>query len=260
MDLNHIANCRKPRFGSANDYNKLQNMKHLDQNDMHINPTHEKSITDEIAPNFESTDPNHRYISEILLVSGFLRDFEADFMNIKLNPSGHLINPNLFFILEQTKACIRLPNDLHKGKKITNAEPNTKKAQRKLVFDAVNEILVHKLVLQESSKKWFSPSKLARGRSSGEQLLRDLCSEVDCLQAKNSNCNLDGDDDSMTSIIWKDLKHGLTDWTNCSSEITWLVLDVERLIFKDLISEIVRDETASLQGHPGRHCRQLFSK
>lgn len=235
-------------------------MKHLDQNDMHINPMHEKSIIDEIAPNFESTDPNHRYISEILLTSGFLRDFESDFMTIKLNPSGHLINPNLFFILEQTKACIRLPNDLHEGKKITHAKSTSEKAQRKLVFDAVNEILVHKLVLQESSKKWLSPNKLAQGRSSGEQLLRDLCSEVDCLQANNSNCNLDGDDDSMTSIIWEDLKHGSTDWTDYQSEISWLVLDVERLIFKDLISEIVRDETVSLRGYYGRHCRQLFSK
>lgn len=235
-------------------------MKHLDQNDMHINPMHEKSIIDEIAPNFESTDPNHRYISEILLTSGFLRDFESDFMTIKLNPSGHLINPNLFFILEQTKACIRLPNDLHEGKKITHAKSTSEKAQRKLVFDAVNEILVHKLVLQESSKKWLSPNKLARGRSSGEQLLRDLCSEVDCLQANNSNCNLDGDDDSMTSIIWEDLKHGSTDWTDYQSEISWLVLDVERLIFKDLISEIVRDETVSLRDYYGRHCRQLFSK
>lgn len=235
-------------------------MKHLDQNDMHINPTHEKSIIDEIAPNFESMDPNHRFISEILLASGFLRDFESDFMTIKLNPSGHLINPNLFFILEQTKACIRLPNELHEGKKITRAESTSEKAKRKLVFDAVNEILVHKLVLQESSKKWLSPNKLARGRSSGEQLLRDLCSEVDCLQANYSNCNLDGDDDSMTSIIWEDLKHGSRDWTDYQSEISWLVLDVERLIFKDLVSEIVRDVTASLRNYYGRHCRQLFSK
>ncbi|KAJ4707285.1 Protein LONGIFOLIA like [Melia azedarach] len=194
MDVNHFFNSREPSFSSENDYNKLENMKHLDQDDMHINSAQDASI-------YDSTDLNHRYISEILLAS----------------------------VLEQTKARTRLPSDENK-------------------------------VLQESSKMWFSPSKLADKRSSGQQLLRDLCSEVDHLQANNSNCNLDDEDDILRSIMYEDLMHGAMDWTDGQSEISHLVLYVERLIFRDLISEIVRDETADLRGHPVRYCRQLFSK
>lgn len=253
MDVNHFFNSKEPSFSSENDYNKLENMKHLDQDDMHINSAQDASI-------YDSTDLNHRYISEILLASGLIRDFDSDFTNLQLHPSGHLINPHLFLVLEQTKARTRLPSDENKGKKTTHSEVSTERAQRKLIFDAVNEILVHKLVLQESSKMWFSPSKLADKRSSGQQLLRDLCSEVDHLQANNSNCNLDDEDDILRSIMYEDLMHGAMDWTDGQSEISHLVLYVERLIFRDLISEIVRDETADLRGHPVRYCRQLFSK
>ncbi|KAJ0042902.1 hypothetical protein Pint_19012 [Pistacia integerrima] len=253
-DLNHLSHCRKPSF-SSEDYREVENTQHFVRNLMHIIPNHEKSIIDEIAPIHESTNPDHRYISEILLASGLLRDFEASVMTIQLHPSGHLINPNLFHVLEQTEASSKLLNNEYEGMKVIHSEPTPEKARRKLVFDAVNEILVQKLVLARSSKQWFSASKATKG-SRRLQLLRDLCSEVDCLQVKQSNCSLDDEDDSLR----QDLMHGSMNWTGYKSEISWIVLDVERLIFKDLISEIVRHETTGSQGQPGRHCRQLFSK
>ncbi|KAK0585508.1 hypothetical protein LWI29_029600 [Acer saccharum] len=252
MDFNHSPSSRKPSFSSENDYGKVQNL-------MHIYPTHKDSIIDEIALINNSTDPDNRYISEILLASGLLRDVESDFMSFQLHPSGHLINPNLFLVLEQNQESTRLLNAEHKDKKTIHSETTNEKDHRKLIFDTVNEILVHKLSLEGSPKQWVSPSKLVGKRPRQQQLLRDLCKEVDRLQANNSNCSLDDEEDCLTSIIWEDFMHGSINWTDCQSEISWLALDVERLIFKDLITEIVRDETTSLHCQPGRHCRQLFS-
>ncbi|KAK3212405.1 hypothetical protein Dsin_017111 [Dipteronia sinensis] len=252
MDLNHSPSSGKPSFSSENNYGKVQNL-------MHIYPPHKDSIIDAIALINNSTDPDNRYISEILLASGLLRDVESDFMSFQLLPSGHLIHPNLFLLLEQYQESTRLLNAEHKVKKTIHSETTNEKDHRKLIFDTVNEILVHKLLLEGSSKQWVSPSKLVGKRPRQQQLLRDLCKEVDRLQANNSNCSLDDEEDCLTSIIWEDLMHGSINWTDCQSEISWLALDVEQLIFKDLITEIVRDETTSLHCQPGRHCRQLFS-
>ncbi|KAK2663245.1 hypothetical protein Ddye_001819 [Dipteronia dyeriana] len=252
MDLNHSPSSGKPSFSSENNYGKVQNLRH-------IYPTHKDSIIDEIALINHSTDPDNRYISEILLASGLLRDVESDVMSFQLHPSGHLINPNLFLILEQNQESTGLLNAEHKDKKTIHSETTNEKDHRKLIFDTVDEILVHKLLLEGSSKQWVSQSKLVGKRPRQQQLLRDLCKEVDRLQANNSNCSLDDEEDCLTSIIWEDLMHGSINWTDCQSEISWLALDVERLIFKDLITEIVRDETTSLHCQPGRHCKQLFS-
>ncbi|KAL8144444.1 hypothetical protein V2J09_017476 [Rumex salicifolius] len=46
----------------------------------------------------------------------------------------------------------------------------------------------------------------------------------------------DNENDFLTSIIAKDLAKS---WTDFSSENSWLVLDIERLIFKDLIVELL---------------------
>ncbi|KAI9154501.1 hypothetical protein LWI28_027205 [Acer negundo] len=252
MDLNNSPSSGKPSFSSENDYGKVQNL-------MHIYPTHQDSIIDEIALINNSTDPDNRYISEILLASGLLRDVESDLMSFQLHLSGHLINPNLFLVLERNQESTRLLNAEHKDKKTIHSETINEKDHRKLIFDTVNEILVHKLLLEGSSKLWVSPSKFMGKRPRQLQLLRDLFKEVDRLQASNSNCSLDDEEDCLTRIIWEDLMHGSINWTGCQSEISWLALDVERLIFKDLITEIVRDETTSLHCQPGRHCRQLFS-
>lgn len=63
------------------------------------------------------------------------------------------------------------------------------------------------------------------------------------------------DDESLTSLLWGDFMQWPSIWTNGQREIPDIVLDIERLIFKDLITEVVRGEVAP---HPGKHCRQLL--
>ncbi|KAF2313676.1 hypothetical protein GH714_012675 [Hevea brasiliensis] len=197
----------------------------------------EELIIDEITPHFSSQNPDHQYISEILLASGLLRDFESGFTAIHLRQTGYPVNPNLFLALEQAKAKTTHSNDEESGTKTFQPEHHIK-IQRKLVFDVVNEILAHKLRLESSSKHWHSPNMLADKRPRGQQLLGELCLEVDRLQGNASSCSLDDENDSLVNILQADLMHQSTHWTTCRSEIPWLVLGVERLIFKDLISEV----------------------
>ncbi|TMW80830.1 hypothetical protein EJD97_014648, partial [Solanum chilense] len=69
----------------------------------------------------------------------------------------------------------------------------------------------------------------------------------------------DSEEDDLISILNADLRHQSEDWTNGDSEIPSLILDVERLIYKDLITEIISDEAREQQIRTRRHCRQLFT-
>ncbi|BBH00220.1 hypothetical protein Prudu_010148 [Prunus dulcis] len=209
MDIALLSHNTMPSPGVKIDHPMLENLKHLIQNHGRMSSTHGESI---LGPLCDSTNPDHMYISDILLASAIL----------------------------QSK-----PDD---------------KIQRKLVFDVVNEFLIQKLVVKDSFKQWFSSHKLAEGKPRGQQLFRELCSEVDQLQRNNLNGSLDDEDDSLRNILLEDFMDQAKNWTECDSEIPGVVLDVERLIFKDLITEIVSDDAVGLHGWSGGHCRQLFSE
>lgn len=85
-----------------------------------------------------------------------------------------------------------------------------------------------------------------------------MCSEVDQLQAK-PNCSIHDEDDGLRSILSEDMVFQTLNWEDCHSEIPGIVLDIERLIFKDLISEVVSGEVASHPGRPAVRCKRLFS-
>ncbi|XP_065855166.1 protein LONGIFOLIA 1-like [Euphorbia lathyris] len=207
---------------------------------------------------YSSVNPDHQYISEILLASGFLNDLESGSTTIHLRQTGYPINPDIFLALEQVKTSAMFSND--KESRTKTSQSKLQSNQRKLVFDVVNEILINKILLENPSKHRCSPNTLVNQRPRGQQILGELCSEVDRLQGNASNFSLDGEDDAMTGILQADLMHQSTHWTASSSEIPGLVLDVERLIFKDLITEVVNCETLGLGVQSAGRCRQLFSK
>lgn len=240
---------------------KLQNIEHLVQKLKQLNSTHDEASTDYIASLCENTNPDHRYISEILLASGLLlRDLDSSLTTYQFHPSGHPINPELFFVLEQTKGSTLICKEGCSGT-VSNLKPDQGKFHRKLIFDAVNEILVGKLALAgPSPEPWIKPDKLARKTLSAQKLLKELCSEIEQLQAIKSECIIEEKEDDFKSILWKDVMHGSESWTDFCGEISGVVLDVERLIFKDLVDEIVMGESTSARANPGRRCRRLFAK
>ncbi|KAM3318848.1 protein LONGIFOLIA 2 [Capsicum chacoense] len=238
---------------------KLQNIENLVQKLRRLNSNHDEARTDYIASLCENTTPDHRYISEILLASGLLlRDLGSSLTSFQFHPSGHPINPELFLVLEQTKASTFLKEEFCNDK-MRQSNPK-EKIRRKLIFDVVNESLAGKLMLVGPSyQPWLTSQKLAKSTLNAQRLLRDLCSEIEQLQAKPSKCNTEDEEDEWKNILLDDVMHRSVSWTVFTGEISSVVLDVERMIFKDLVDEIVRGDGTGLKAKPTRR-RQLFAK
>ncbi|ESQ34940.1 hypothetical protein EUTSA_v10009952mg [Eutrema salsugineum] len=222
---------------------KLQNVEHLVQKLKRLNSSHDEASQDYIASLCENNDPNtdHRYISEILLASGLLlRDLGSVSTTFQLHPSGHPINPELFLVLEQTKG----------------SSSSNEKLNRKLVFDAVNEMLVKKLAFAEgTADPWMKRAKATKRVLSAQQLLKELCSEIETVQrqSKKRSDNFllleEQEEDDLKFILDEDMAIQSGKWTDFDDVIPRLVLDLERLLFKDLVSEIVHGEIGRLQSN-----------
>lgn len=218
-----------------------------------LNSTHDEERTDYIASLCDDTNPDHRYISEILLASGLLlQDLSPNLAQLQLHPSGHPINPELFFVLEQTKA----------GEvKVPCPKPNKEKARRQLIFDSVNEILVQKLTVSGViGEPGAGTKRLARNTLTAQKLLKELCLEIEQLENKKPECPLRMDeDDPLKGILWEDVMDRSEGWNDFQGETPGIVLVIERSIFKDLVNEVLMGESRGLRTRPGRR-RQLFAK
>ncbi|GJT35309.1 kinesin-like protein KIN-1, partial [Tanacetum coccineum] len=191
---------------------KLKKVEDLVQKLKRLNSDHNEAQTDYIASLCEKTNPNDIYISEILLASGLLlRDLGC----FEFHSSGHPINPELFLVLEHTRF-----SNLQKGK-----------FHRKLIFDSVNEILV---------RKFSSPSKMMQNP---RKLLSEVCLEIEQQQVhkKGYMCDLEEGDD-LKRLLWKDVLKKSENWTDFHDESPVIAVEVERLIFRDLVNEIVMSE------------------
>ncbi|VFQ87503.1 unnamed protein product [Cuscuta campestris] len=232
---------------------KLQNIDNLVQKLRRLNSSHDEGRTDYIASLCENTNPDHRYVSEILLASGLLlRDIGSSITMFQFHQPGLPINPELFYVLEQTKS-----------ESITESKCDGK-IHRKLVFGIVNEILASKLAF--SSEPWSkkNPQKLAKGGLNAQKLLRELCMEIDHqFHAKPPKSDPEDGDGGLRNMAWEDVVHKSERWTDFTQEVSGIVLDIERLVFKDLVSELVRGEgdCSSVATKPSNsRRRQLFMK
>ncbi|KAK9116021.1 hypothetical protein Sjap_014968 [Stephania japonica] len=263
VDINHPSDVAGPNHSIEISRKKLENVGNLVQKLQRLNSNHDEATTDYIASLCENTNPDHRYISEILLASGLLlRDLGAGLTSIQLHASGHPINPDLFFVLEQTKVKATLSSkDKQFQRNAVWLKFDREKVHRKLVFDAVNEILERKFgSMALASEMWLRTDKLAGRTSNAQQLLRDLCSEIEKLQAyeTSDSCSVGGE--SLNTIVFNDVVCESEKWTGFPREISGIVLDVERSIFKELVDEVVSGEAMSFRSNPRRRGRQLFTK
>ncbi|CAH8355382.1 unnamed protein product [Eruca vesicaria subsp. sativa] len=187
--------------------------------------------------NFKSGD--HRYISEILLASGLLRDLEYNKISIQLNQARVPISPGLFFVLEENKASnMTLLDNKHRDRRFRQQQTDlSEKIRRRLIFDTVNEILAQRFTAEGCTKPRFTtnPVTTMETRSKGEQLLQTLCSEIDRLQENKSKCILEDDEED---IIWEELQSQGMNLKEFEGENPGMVLDIERMIFRDLVSEV----------------------
>ncbi|XP_047941621.1 protein LONGIFOLIA 2-like isoform X2 [Salvia hispanica] len=237
--------------GSTFDYTreKLQNIDNLVQKLRRLNSSHDEARTDYIASLCENENPDHRYISEILLASGLLlRDLGSNLTDFQFHQSGNPINPELFLVLEQTKASASSKDKSTATTRLTTNE----KLHRKLIFDTVNETLARKLAsTSPDSKPWWGQVKLARKVLNAQNLLKELCCEIEELETKSPICTSGDEDDGWKTIFSHDVLLQSDNWMNFDTDTSGVVLDIERLVFKDLVDEIVRGESAGLTAKRG---------
>ncbi|KAL3813473.1 hypothetical protein ACJIZ3_014741 [Penstemon smallii] len=246
-NLDHSMDCRGSDRGYK--YNqKLDNIK-LVHELRTLNAQSTEIAASCNASIHETHNPDHRYITKILLTSGLLED--ASFILTADQPlsSYHLINPEMFHVLEQTESIMEGAN----GEPISKNDWKklNQKSHRKIVFDMVNEILIRKTTLGRLST-------MGTKRMSHQGTLKEVYKEVDRLQ-RMQHCNHDDEDDGLIKLLTADMMYQSEDWTNYNGGVPALALDIERLIFKDLINEVVMGEVIGLDDLPNMHCRQLFT-
>ncbi|KAK6129147.1 hypothetical protein DH2020_037125 [Rehmannia glutinosa] len=248
-NLNHLTDCT--RSNHACKYNqKLESVKNSVHELTLLNTKPDETAVDHNALVYRSHNPDHRYINKILLTSGLLKDSSFISTADQLLSSCHLINPHMFHVLEQAEEIMEELNGEVSGK--SHRMQLNKKIQRKIIFDMVDEILVRKI----TSGRLFT---MGNKMSSPQGLLKEVYLEMDRV-CRIPDCNLDDEEDKMIRLLTADMMHQSEDWVDNSGEVPALVLDIERLIFKDLINEVVTGEVMGLHDWPKRHCRKLFSK
>uniref|UniRef100_A0ACD5UA28 Uncharacterized protein n=1 Tax=Avena sativa TaxID=4498 RepID=A0ACD5UA28_AVESA len=254
--LKHSGTKLTAESGNSKFANVASLLQKLQQLTLHKDDD-EAPPVDHIAFLCEVQIPDHRYVSEILLASGLLmKDLGSGLSQIQLHSSGYPINPDLFLVLEQRKSgWTSKPDSVHQNRR----SDDPKRAHRKLMFDAVNNLLLQKFEKEISA---HSTSSLTRARevSSGQQLVKAICTEIEHLKTERSRmCH----EDSSRVIPDADILNRLEGWTTSFSQqqLPGMVLEIERSIFKELVDEVVRGESADgRQAKAGRRGRRrLFA-
>ncbi|KAF7152480.1 hypothetical protein RHSIM_Rhsim01G0271400 [Rhododendron simsii] len=159
----------------------------------------------------KSDDSDFIYISEILRASNYLPD-ESD----------------LFLLLEKQQYLIG--NDTSKDTML----------QRKLVFDTIAEIL--------DAKNQLPPWKVISSPNSVTEKpsLHQIWTEFQRIRERDTAEDLF---DIICGLLQKDMAGDAINWWGDSPvEMSEAALDIERLIFKDLISETIRDWSNVVSG------------
>ncbi|KAK9272117.1 hypothetical protein L1049_002487 [Liquidambar formosana] len=95
VDLSHLPDSTRPSLSFDINHEKLENIKQLVQKIRQLNSTCNEPYIDYIAPICENSNPDHKYISEILLASGLLRDCGSGLTTIQLRPIRPPYQPQL---------------------------------------------------------------------------------------------------------------------------------------------------------------------
>ncbi|XP_031287168.1 protein LONGIFOLIA 1 [Pistacia vera] len=149
---------------------------------------------------------------------------DCDFIYISdiLCASNYLPEDSVFLLLEKQQHL--------KGKDTSKVST----LQRKLIFDTINEIIYRKRQLPPRKVISYTNS------NSGHSLLQQIWSEFQKIRERDSSEDLFN---VICGVLRKDLAGDAING-DCPIEMSEAVLDIERLIFKDLIGETIRDLAA----------------
>lgn len=157
-----------------------------------------------------SDDCDFVYVMDVLRASRCLQDDHSD----------------IFLLLEEQQYL--------KGKDISKVS----RLQRRLIFDTINEILDRNKQLPPW-KSNAQPESMAEPTS-----VQEIWSEFQRMRDREDDSSEDLFE-VICSVLKKDLtRDSPTGWRDWPVETSQAVLDIERLIFKDLIGETIRDLAA----------------
>ncbi|KAK4786506.1 hypothetical protein SAY86_003195 [Trapa natans] len=178
--------------------------------------------------------------------SGELDDDLWSLISFKRNEKDDLDDANFVYISDILRASSCLPEDSDvflllekqqylKGKDTSKAS----RMHRQLVFDAVTEILERKRRFPQLGTK--NPMAASLDRPSVQQVWWEF------QQIRGREAAEEDLFEVICGVLRKDLTMGdaVTGWGGCHIEVSESVLDIERLIFKDLVSETIRDLATS---------------
>ncbi|XAR61153.1 hypothetical protein NMG60_11034777 [Bertholletia excelsa] len=160
-----------------------------------------------------SDDCDFIYISDILRASNYLPE-----------------DCDVFLLLEKQQYL--------KGKDTSRAS----RLQRKLIFDTITEIL--------DRNRQLPPWKLISHSNSSalKPSLRQIWSEFQRIRERDT-AGAEDLFDTICGVLRKDLaEDAINGWGDCPVEMSEAMLDIERLIFKDLVGEMIRDLAAFAGG------------
>ncbi|CAK9218403.1 unnamed protein product [Sphagnum troendelagicum] len=181
-------------------------------------------------------DEEREYVRDILVASG-VTDYCLQWTG------GYIMDLTHFGDLESNQRHQQQPsntkeNDAHYERLQTCSEKEA--LGRRVLFDATNEILVQKLdPVKFIPLPWIGRDQpqLQQKPARQHQLVQEIWDElqhVPCVQSEDVN-------DTLYTILLKDLHKTAKQWTGMDGELGEISLEVERMIVKELIEEIVKD-------------------
>ncbi|GJZ35158.1 protein longifolia 2 [Tanacetum coccineum] len=78
-------------------------------------------------------------------------------------------------------------------------------------------------------------------------------------EEKKEDVSLDEEDDGLKTILWEEVLNRAKSWTDYDGELHVITLEVERLIFKDLVNEVVLGEASHGKRIQLERCRRRLS-
>ncbi|PON54416.1 Protein LONGIFOLIA [Parasponia andersonii] len=166
---------------------------------------------------------------------------------------------DLVYISEILRALNYSPEDsdvflLLEKKQYRNGNDTSKvsRLQRRLIFDIINEILYRNRQLPP----WKVVVSTANS-TAGQASLREIWLEFRKIRERDESEDLF---EVICGVLRKDLAGDAAyGWVDCPVEVSEAVLDIERLIFKDLIGETIRDLAgfSAKCYKPSPSCRKL---
>ncbi|KAE8676717.1 hypothetical protein F3Y22_tig00111582pilonHSYRG00770 [Hibiscus syriacus] len=173
--------------------------------------------------------------------------------SVESKPSDESDDCDFVYISNILRASNYLPDDAEIFQLLENQQylkgkdtSKVSRLQRKLIFDTIKEILYR--------KRQLPPWKLDPW--SGHASLQQIWSEFRKIRERDSSDDLF---EGICGVLRKDLAgDAINSWEDCPIELSEAVLDIERLIFKDLVVETIRDLAAESNKFPATRRKLMF--